>query len=270
MKNEILTQPRSYRHLGTEYRFIATNDNTPSLIIGALHQPTEAMHNSAGALSESLFIYGELLQETLRRGWKPQILSIGLGCGYNEWITLAMTEKILPNDFYLESFEANPLLRESFIEWLSRNPSESAVSMESELTVKSEILFLFKTVLHLVAAHFQQSPLALFEKGRKLFTDKQWIFREQLSADTIFNKKFNTVYFDAFSGKTTPELWNEAFLDTFLEAATDTHCGLASYAATGQLRRSLKKAGFNAESRPGFAGKRESTYAFRSTNPTLL
>ncbi|MBX9765937.1 MAG: hypothetical protein K2X47_01585, partial [Bdellovibrionales bacterium] len=75
--------------------------------------------------------------------------------------------------------------------------------------------------------------------------------------------KFNLILFDLFSSKTNQELWAEPFLTQFLEERAEQRCVFASYAATGNLKRALRRHGFTLAQVAGFAGKRETTLAHR-------
>ncbi len=70
-------------------------------------------------------------------------------------------------------------------------------------------------------------------------------------------------FFDAFSSKATPGLWNEEFLNQFLLRAPGKPCVFATYASTATLKKALKTAGFELKDQLGFGGKRESTRAYR-------
>jgi tRNA U34 5-methylaminomethyl-2-thiouridine-forming methyltransferase MnmC len=241
------------------YQFITTDDGSPSIRLADAVQRPEAMHHSGGALSESVFIYGEALREGLKMlVAAPTVLSVGLGCGYNEWIALAeMQSRFLPqlDDFYLESFEADGPLRTEFLNFLTATPAQIEIGESLQGT--------FKWVLEVVAAKYDLSVEKLYKLGQQLVAEKRWVFRERLTTTTAFQKHFGVIFFDAFSTKATPDLWSEEFFTAFLENACDRPCVLATYAATGILNRSLKKAGFELAVQPGFQYKRESTRAFR-------
>ncbi len=250
----------TYTFEGTSYQFITTEDGSPSIrmwrsSIGA-EMPAEAMHHCAGALSESVYIYGTLVDEVISRGWPARILSVGLGCAYNEWIALA---RLLHTDcsaesIYLESFEADPRLNGSFKLWLFEEFSDPFSHLYTEVVNK-------------VSNHFGLDAQNLKTFGRNAFEKEQWRIRDRLEKGLAFHTKFTAIFFDAFSTKATPELWSEPFLDWFLAQAADTNCGLSTYAATGRLNRALKHAGFVLVPYRGFSGKRQSTRAFRETTP---
>jgi len=73
---------------------------------------------------------------------------------------------------------------------------------------------------------------------------------------TTFSRKFDVVYFDAFSPAVQPEMWtHDIFARLF--AAMNPGAILTTYCAKGSVRRNMQSAGFAVERLPGPAGKRE-------------
>jgi len=246
---------------GVSYQFVKTEDQSPSLRLWSDEQPPEIMHHSGGALAESIYIYGSLLSETLTRGWlPPKIASVGLGCGYNEWIAIATCLRAGVNGVYLESFESNPILRQTFLAWVLEEWPDDEMPNDP---LTEHLVALFSEVLNVVAKQFEIGPTQLQICGRKMLTDRTWVMRERLEPTTQYFKPYTVIFFDAFSTKSTPELWSEEFLADFLSRASAEKCALSTYAATGRLNRALKNAGFELVDYSGFAGKRQSTRAFR-------
>jgi hypothetical protein len=255
----------------THYEFLTTGDGSPSICMSSdLYRP-EAMHHREGALSESLFVYHGLLVEALALDCPPRVLSVGLGCAYNEMIAAATFLKLgLPlEEIYIESFEGDVPLRETFRYWLlSDSPTSSenpSVSLEPTVDVElhTELIANLEKVLSSVARHFEIAEDALKIWMKTLYQNQRLVLREWLTEDTSFAVPFGAVFFDAFSGKSTPAVWNEEFLVQFLAKAASPRCGLATYAATGTLNRALKRTGFERRDQKGFAFKRQSTRAFK-------
>jgi tRNA U34 5-methylaminomethyl-2-thiouridine-forming methyltransferase MnmC len=242
----------------TQFELITTTDGSPSICLTSDIFRPEAMHHREGALSESLFIYHGLLDEALKHHCPPRILSVGLGCAYNELITIAHFLANSPQQlesFYLESFEGDDTLRNTFINWLA------GAALNTQL--EKQLANIFQKVLDLVSRHFNISPDKLKKATLTLYESKQFVIRDWLKSDTQFHNKFGVIYFDAFSNKSTPELWSDEFLNSFLSKTADSNCGLATYAATGALNRALKQNGFQLREQKGFAAKRQSTRALR-------
>jgi hypothetical protein len=245
------------------FSFQITEDGSPTVRIelpSSISRPeglSEAMHSLKGAFSETVYIYGTAIETCLERGFEPRILSMGLGLGYVEMLSTAMLcrHKQLERAEG-ESFEIIPELREWFTNWLFQETQKDLPSDFKK--VYDEILL--RTSLHTtVPAEEIRSALA------SLVREKRWRIRDALTAETTFRTNFGAICFDAFSSKSTPELWTEDFLKVFFDRACAPACVLSTYACTGALKRSLKAAGFELTIREGFSSKRDSTFAVRTT-----
>ena len=77
---------------------------------------------------------------------------------------------------------------------------------------------------------------------------------------TLFNEKYDLIYFDAFSPSKQPEMWT---LNNFkkLYNCLKSNGILITYSSKGDVKRTMKKVGFNISSVEGPAGKREITLA---------
>ncbi len=270
------------------YEFFVTGDGSPSIRLSSDKYRPEAMHHCDGALAESLFIYHEVLRQSLERGALARVLSVGLGCAYNELITVAhllceasassddMTgdavEKVC-NSLYLESFEGDDRLRETFLQWLHESHKNVGVGLDianespspgqTHNNLQQAVAGTFTQVLQKVSAHFKLSPELVKTTLQQMHEKGSFLQRNWLTGETAFAAPFGVIYFDAFSNQSTPELWSDSFLIQFLQKTAADKCGLATYAATGALNRALKQSGFVRESQPGFSHKRESTRAFK-------
>lgn len=75
-------------------------------------------------------------------------------------------------------------------------------------------------------------------------------------AEFSTEKKFDLIYYDAFSVQHQPEMWSDEIIDhacSFLKPGGT----FVTYAITGKLKRAVKASGFNIEKLPGAPGKRE-------------
>lgn len=236
-----------------QYEVLKTADGSPTIRLWKPNQGPECMHHLGGALTESLYIYGQALSWAFQRTERTHVLSVGLGLGYNELIAICEFLRLQrsPKDFYLESFEIEESLRENFLQWLQGN------------SVQAPWQEIYDQVLHSVSLHF--NVLAGIVKATLLafWQDGRWELRTELNERTQFEKRFHCILFDAFSKGATPNLWNEDFLKEFLTKVADRKCVLSTYAATGSLKRALYSQEFQVELREGFAGKRQSTWATR-------
>ena len=231
-----------------QYEIFTTADGSPTLCMPS--QNSEYMHHRDGALTESLYIYGAALAGCPQP--HPSVLSVGLGLGYNELISIAYALKHEKEaNLRIRSFEIEYHLRQQFLLWLK---GEETPQFGNEV---------YDSILNMVAKEFELLPGLIKEQLLSMYQDGSWILDEALSNSTLFESKFNCILFDAFSKGTTPDLWDEEFLIDFIAKAATEKCVLTTYAATGALTRALKRNGFEVDLKKGFSGKRQSTIAFR-------
>lgn len=237
-----------------EFHFLQTEDGSPTLKLGSKPlAEAEAMHSSKGAFSETVYIYGHAIETTIMHGFPLSFLSLGLGLGYNELLTTSLLLKH-GCDFtkvHGQSFELVTELNENFKAWLSCDE----VDLKFQKT--------YDSICELCSKHTDQDFHKIKSALQSLVANKQWVLSDALNSESVPLQKISCFLFDAFSSKTSPELWSEDFLNSFLETTSHDQALLATYACTGTLKRSLIKNNFKVEIRPGFAGKRESTFAIR-------
>lgn len=236
-----------------DFAITMTADGSPSLSIADASGYVEKMHHSDGALSESLYIYGDAIDAALNAGWPLRVLSLGLGLGYNELITAAkaVRHEIPPEQALLYSFEIEPLLRESFVAWVQQTPSAFAE--------------LYDQILQSLAAQIQIEASAIRDWLRKAYETNCWRVRARFPDEAVDVKEMTCMLYDAFSNKMSPELWTEELITSQLQTLCAPGCVFSTYAATGALKRALRSTGFVKQDRRGFSGKRESTFAIRAS-----
>ena len=212
------------------------------------------MHNLQGAFSESIAIYLEALKRCLDLGKPPHILSLGLGLGYNEIISIAYTHQQQVSGLKIVSYEKDENLVSALWQWC-QSPEGECSSPWGEA---------YQNILERSAKQFNLGPSKLKQRIQNAISSRRWIFPGPLGPNTIFSKKFYCIFYDAFSEKTDPQLWTEEFLENFLQHACQEDCVFSTYAAKGALNRALQKKGFTLLEREGFAGKKQSTLALLS------
>jgi hypothetical protein len=211
----------------------------------------ESMHHSAGAFSETAYIYGPLLDWCFKEFSQPHILSVGLGLGYNEIYTAAIAELNGHSHWSLDSFEIVEGLKNHFLQSL-HHPDDFKNSVYGHISSRlSEHLGLKP------GSVFQQLNSAFLENRLKVYGDIRGF---------SFTQKYHGILQDAFSRKTNPDLWEENFLKELL-STTHAKSALASYASLGPLKRSLKLMGFESFNREGYHGKRNCTLAAKGEKP---
>jgi len=241
--------------LSERFRFETTEDGSPTVRIASPEGGTsEAMHSLRGAFSETVYIYGSALETMLAKGFTPSVLSMGLGLGYVELLATALFIKAGVLDSARgESFEIVPELREWFRGWLFGEGSTPAAFAAT-----------YREILHRVALHTDVADHEIHAGAARLVKDGRWLLSGALTAETRFSTRFGCICFDAFSSKTTPDVWGEEFLTKFLADSAAPQCVLSTYACTGALKRALKTSRFELDIRLGFSSKRDSTFAVRA------
>jgi tRNA U34 5-methylaminomethyl-2-thiouridine-forming methyltransferase MnmC len=231
------------------YQVIITDDGSPSL--RSLDTPNqEIMHHSGGAWSETKYIYGNPLHHVFKTGIKSiSVASVGLGLGYNELLVAKyFSQRKSSRELRLFSFEKDPFLVESLIQYFKKNISNNVLTQT------------YNSVLNFVSEGY--SSAIILETLSQMYHNHSWSIlgpleqiHNELEAKAV---KFNIILYDAFSSKTSPELWNEQFLTKFLQDYSADDCVLSTYACTGSLKRALRNNHFQVIERSGFKGKRNS------------
>lgn len=229
------------------YSVFITGDESPSLK-PTLSEDSEMMHHRGGALAESRLIYGRVIHKCFEALKQPAFYSLGLGLGYNEAL-VAESAVHHGKVFKLVSDELDSNLIKMYLCFL-----------RNELDPKSEIFKTYESYFKMLKV-----PLAeLSETLLKAYDEKRWIIRGPLTKETSFPFRINGFFWDAFSQKTSPELWEEDFLIEFFKQNSDLQFAvLATYASVGKMKRALKINNYNVQVCEGFHGKRNSTYAER-------
>lgn len=189
----------------------------------------EHYHSTFGAANESnhVFIEAGYLATT---GDCVSVFEVGFGTGLNALFTLQQAVKLNRYTRY-ETVELYPL-DEMTIAELSDEP-------------------LFRKLHH--APWEQPVEIApcfvLYKRFNNLL-------------QTVFSRKFDVVYFDAFSPAVQPEMWTR---DIFARLYETMNPGaiLATYCVKGEVRRTMQSVGFIMERLPGPAGKREMLRAWK-------
>jgi tRNA U34 5-methylaminomethyl-2-thiouridine-forming methyltransferase MnmC len=76
-------------------------------------------------------------------------------------------------------------------------------------------------------------------------------------------RKFDCIYFDAFSPEKQPDLWTKEIFEKLFACISEGGI-LTTYCAKGAVRRTMQSVGFNVERIPGPEGKREIIRAIKS------
>ena len=192
--NEASTDSLDFKQLGFEIE--KTKDDSPTLrLISGIQGGGESMHHSGGALSETCLIYGQAMDWGFKNHSRPTIISLGLGLGYVE--ILACAKSLLHNSsFEVLSFEIVEGLRENFRKFFIEGKKSEIYEWILENIARAEKVKV-EDLRSLVKKSLQENQLDLL--GNFI----PWVPNL---------KTFDVFCYDAFSKKTSPELWDEEFM----------------------------------------------------------
>jgi Uncharacterized conserved protein len=247
---------KSWRDIGFKIEITADQSITLQLL-----KPTypdsekgESMHHSGGAMAETDLIYGTPIRDAFNKLESPSFLIMGLGLGYIEMVIAR--EALLKNleaeaVGKIQSFESVPELREFFFAWL----------WDQKEILHDEVFETYDKVLEFVIL-----GTAITKEKLKMFLRHHFPSVNSIGGAFNANDKvtgsYSGILYDAFSSKTTPHLWDEDFLISFLLCARQDSF-FSTYACKAAMRNALKASGFEVIVRPAFVGKRTSTLALR-------
>lgn len=248
---------KSWADIGFEIEM--TRDNSPTLRLLHSVDPErdrgESMHHSAGACGETLLIYGNPARRTFEQISKPSFMVVGLGLGYIE-MTIAKEALLLgklPQDIEkLTSFESIPELREFFYLWL----------WDLHPQLLPEVHEIYDEALACVVKDSALSVWQIKEFLRAHFPTLDHLDGALESVDQI-QHQHHAIMFDAYSAKTTPQLWDDEFLLQFFARACAESCFVSTYSGKAEFKEALRKNNFNVVAREAYYGKRKSTIAHR-------
>ncbi len=201
----------------------------------------EHYHSKHGALQESkhVFINAGLNHAVINQS-EISVLEVGFGTGLNFLLSFEYCEnnKIKLNYTGIEAFPLSTKLIE-----------ETGYSTYVPNEIWSGFIVKYQEALK---ASQNLAPLCELEIAHTTLTE--------------FNtdKKFDLIYYDAFSIQHQPEMWTDEIIAhtcTFLKPGGT----FVTYAITGKLKRALKANGFTIEKLPGAPGKREMLRALKTT-----
>jgi len=215
---------------------IITEDGSHTLYVPELNEHYHSIH---GAVAESTHIFIEQGFNSLEHGAEAiNVLEVGFGTGLNTLLTVleARERHLKVNYVAIEPYPLNDdILKNLNYPGLVGSCNERVLFWELHHTPWG-------------VPHFLSDDFILLKMQEKI---------EDISLQP---HKFQLVYFDAFSPEIQPELWTTEVFEN-MHAAMVQGGLLLTYCAKGEVKRSLKAAGFEVEGLAGPPGKREITRA---------
>ncbi len=215
---------------------VKTADGSPTLSSERFQATYHSIH---GALDESVhvFIIAGLYDQICLGHKHISILEMGFGTGLNAMLT-AIAAKQFEISVDYHTVELYPLTDHETIDSLRFEFKSTVENLES----LSKLHSLEWNKMHSINEHFS------FTKYHADITDFS------------INKKFNSIYFDAFAPKAQSHLW-EKELHLTLKELLKKQGTLVTYCAQGAFKRMLKEIGYQLEPLNGPGRKHEMTRA---------
>jgi tRNA U34 5-methylaminomethyl-2-thiouridine-forming methyltransferase MnmC len=220
---------------------IITADGSSSLYIKELD---EGYHSVHGAIRESTHVF---INAGLKKVCSPvgettceiNILEIGLGTGLNVLLTL------------LDAKNSNKKINYTAIE---------------PYPITADVI----EHLNYVQLLSDEKLQIIFEKIHKCDWNRPQHFLDNFTFCKLKNTvqqcelgaQYDLIYFDAFAPRVQPEMWTEEVFSK-IYSATKPNGVLVTYCAKGEVKRVLKRSGFEVESLQGPPGKREMIRAIK-------
>ncbi|OED36706.1 hypothetical protein AB834_02650 [PVC group bacterium (ex Bugula neritina AB1)] len=198
----------------------------------------EYYHSWFGAIGESKHVYIEnglmFFKKWQKDNKEIRILEIGLGTGLNALLTYLICEKNKEHTIKYTSLETSPLSKEEFS--LLNYPEMLKLSPEQ-------------------ASFFQDIHTSSWEKSHQALTN--FYFKKKMTSllsVELEKKHYDVVYFDAFSPKVQPELWEKDVFSKIYQSMSDKSV-LVTYSSQGQVKEAIRNALFHLERLKGALGK---------------
>lgn len=206
-------------------KLVLTADNSATLFSEYFG---EHYHSINGAFTETMHIFIGLGLNKFKNT-KINILEVGYGTGLNAICSLKFNKE-LGNDIFYHGIDVFPIEKALFDKLnysdFTNEPKENLEAFYSG----------WDSIIHI------KDNFVLY---KQLIDIKNF----------VSEKKYDIVYFDAFSPETQPEMWTE---DIFIKLSTFLSTGaiLVTYCSKGIVKQNLRNAGFVVKRFSGPPGKR--------------
>jgi len=204
---------------------VETADNSFTLFSDKYNQH---FHSVNGALAESLHIFVNLGLKSIPDN-EISILEIGYGTGLNAIVTFCENVELKKRIFY-HGIDVHP--------------------------IDCETIYKMGFNRYTAACGIQLSEFCDGWGGGKCISENFTLLKQEVDLQLLSTqRKFQLIYFDAFSPEAQPEMWTSA---VFKKLSTMMTVGgiLVTYCSKGIVKQNLREAGFDVKRFPGPVGKR--------------
>ncbi|MBW2990889.1 hypothetical protein KY348_04235 [Candidatus Woesearchaeota archaeon] len=198
----------------------------------------ETYHSVSGAVEEAYKKFAEPALEFVKGKEEVSILDVGFGLGYN---SAAVMDKILEESLWCKIY----------IIGLEKDKKILDKIKELKPMIKT-----YHIIQDLVERGKVNDGYEYDREGVKI----KLLVADALQAVKTLGTKFDIILHDPFSPKKNPELWTESFFKELRKHIKDNGM-LTTYSCAGEIRRNLKKAGFEVSDGPRVGRRAPSTIA---------
>lgn len=213
------------------FQIKTTGDQSKTVFIPGMN---EHYHSTHGVVNEAQHVFIEAGMNAVKAG-PLSVLEIGFGTGLNAFMTFLEAERQQRKIRYT-ALEAHPL-------WWGLLKSLDYPSILKAVE--------YAPVFRGMHAAPWQTPIAF---GEYFVLDKLFDSVHHVK----LTDKYNVIYFDAFGPDKQPDMWTDSVFEKMFKALLPGGI-LVTYSAKGEVKRTMKRAGFEVEALPGPPGKREMT-----------
>lgn len=212
------------------------------------NQYQQSFHSMHGALTEAkhVFLEGSGLTERFKSKKGITVLEVGFGAGLN-WLLTA-------------SLALRHCMRITYTGLDMQIPSADLLSLLDygnliDTRCPAQLLIKWRETF---AGEVPDGVYSLpYDDGSVL-----QLYIGEATAVNLPPNTYDCIYLDAFDPRVNPRLWTLEFIQRLHDALLEGGC-LATYSATGHVRRALTESGLSVVRRPGPPGKREVLVAYK-------
>lgn len=228
--------------MSREVKLITTEDGSHSLYVPDINESYHSFHGAYREAIHVFMLYGLEAWAARNSGKQPiRIFEVGFGTGLNAWLTLIWSEQTQIPVLY-HTIEPFPL--------------EEEIYKQLNYTELDDALWHYQ-------GYFTKIHKAEWDMGDGIspfFNMK----KEKSTLEEVILYNSDIIFFDAFSPKKQPELWELPYLGKVVRSM-NPNAAFVTYCATGKLKRDLTSLGLTLDTVPGPPGKKEMTRAWKSS-----
>ena len=149
----------------------------------------------------------------------------------------------------------------TLVSWLKKNPNGASIHFHSVdkyppdpeqiRQALKQINLLHEEAEEFLSKYDPQNHKQISLSLHKIKLTLNLHFADVMTLPSIVEAPFNAIFLDGFTPSLNAEMWKDELFDKLVESSAD-NVTFATYSASSEVRKSLSRAGFLVEKRPGF------------------